>query len=104
MLSLALVSGLLSAAPVSAAPPSSAVSTNGGTAVLLAETGHYYQYVSGPVDFTTAKTAAEAARANGWAGYLATFSSNQEYVAVRALFKDSYWIGASDATSAKKHV
>jgi hypothetical protein len=99
VLAIALASGLLSHLPASAAPPSTVVSSNGGTAIFVSQTGHYYQYVSGPVEFATAKSAAESARANGWAGYLATFTSSQEYSAVRTLFTDSWWIGASDASS-----
>ena len=91
--------GLLSITPTSAAPPATVTASNGGTATFVSATGHYYQYVAGPVDFATAKSAAESARANGWAGYLATISSSQEYAAVRTLFTDSWWIGASDSAS-----
>ena len=77
------------------------VSTStGGTATYLASTGHYYEYVGQAVDFAAAKTAAEAARANGWAGYLVTITSDAEVtIAASVSGNRSHWIGASDGVS-----
>lgn len=104
--SVLLLSGLLlsliSWIPTPASGADATVSTStGGTATYSAATGHYYEYVSGTVDFSIAKSTAESARANGWAGYLATVTSSGEAAAVTAVAGSAigYWIGGSDAAA-----
>ena len=74
--------------------------STGGTATYLASTGHYYEYIDQAIDFAAAKSAAESARANGWAGYLVTITSDAEAtIAASVSGNRSHWIGASDEAS-----
>ncbi len=95
--SFSLISGPITPAKANEA---TVLTSTGGTATYLATTGHYYEYVWQAVDFAVAKTAAEAARANGWAGYLVTITSDAEAtIAASVSGNRAHWIGASDAAS-----
>jgi Ca2+-binding RTX toxin-like protein len=74
---------------------------SGGSIKYLASTGHYYEYVSGYINWTQAKDAAARRTFNGATGYLATITSADENVFLANLRTDvhSAWIGASDAKS-----
>jgi Ca2+-binding RTX toxin-like protein len=78
-----------------------AAGLNSGSIKYLASTGHYYEYVSGYLNWTQAKDAAARRAFNGATGYLATITSADENVFLANLRTDvnSAWIGASDAES-----
>lgn len=62
--------------------------------------GHYYEFVSAPgMDWTTAKTAAEARTLYGLDGYLATVTSQQEHDFITPKLGGSGWLGANDAVT-----
>ncbi len=66
------------------------------------QNGHYYKLVSDPgIQWTDAKTAAEAITHNGTSGHLVTITSQNENAFVAGLSSDDFnpWIGLSKANS-----
>jgi hypothetical protein len=63
------------------------------------ETGHYYEYVSTPLSWTSAKTAAAAKSLYGMQGYLATVTSQEENDFIKAKLAADGWIGGTDAAA-----
>ncbi len=59
-------------------------------------TEHFYEYVSGTVSWTGAKTSAEGRSYFGRAGYLATMTSEAENNFVWKLMANDGWFGAAD--------
>lgn len=58
--------------------------------------GHYYEYVSSAVSWTTAKANAAAKTYMGLQGYLATITSQNENDFIKVKLGADAWIGASD--------
>jgi len=58
-------------------------------------TGHFYEFISGNITWTSARTAAAGLSHNGQAGYLATITSAAENTFLGTLFNDG-WIGGTD--------
>ena len=67
----------------------------------FADTGHFYEYVAGELDWTDADTQAAARTLNGQNGYLATITTQGEMVFVVEKIggDDPVWLGGSDAGS-----
>jgi OOP family OmpA-OmpF porin len=66
-------------------------------ATSLAFGGHYYEFVSTGLNWTSAKAAAAAKTYYGLAGYLATITGSAENSFINAKLTATGWIGASDA-------
>lgn len=64
----------------------------------FADTGHFYEYVAGELDWTDADTQAAARTLNGQNGYLATITTQGEMVFVVQKIggDDPVWLGGSD--------
>lgn len=65
------------------------------------DTGHYYQYIPTAVTWETAKAIAEGKTLYGWAGYLATITSEEENEGIKRLITDvadgaTVWLGAEE--------
>ncbi len=75
--------------------------TDKETALFCADTGHYYEYVSGTLTWGEANAAASARTFYGLKGYLVTITSEKENTFVTSLLseEDSAWIGATDDQS-----
>ena len=58
--------------------------------------GHYYELVSGTINWEDAKTAAEASTYLGLTGYLVTITSAAENNFIKNKISTATWIGASD--------
>jgi uncharacterized protein YhjY with autotransporter beta-barrel domain len=58
--------------------------------------GHYYQLVTGNINWTDAKTAAEASTYEGLTGYLVTITSAAENNFIKNKLATNTWIGGSD--------
>ena len=58
--------------------------------------GHYYQLVTGNINWTNAKTAAEASTYEGLTGYLVTITSAAENNFIKNKIATNTWIGGSD--------
>ena len=58
--------------------------------------GHYYQLVTGTINWTNAKTAAEASTYEGLTGYLVTITSAAENNFIKNKIATNTWIGGSD--------
>ena len=59
---------------------------------------HYYEFVSTPLSWDAAKTAAESRTYLGLGGYLATVTSSAENALIASKLGGNGWMGASDAT------
>jgi hypothetical protein len=71
-----------------------------GTATYSSATGHYYQYVPGSMNWTTAKSIASEQSSLGLTGYLATITTSDEETFIDNTFGGvSGWLGASDSAS-----
>jgi hypothetical protein len=70
-----------------------------GTVFYNPLTEHFYEYVSGSINFTNSKTSAENRSYFGRVGYLATMSSEAENNFVWKLMSNDAWFGASDEVS-----
>jgi hypothetical protein len=70
-----------------------------GTVFYNPLTEHFYEYVSGSINFTNSVTAAQTKSYFGRAGYLATMSSEAENNFVWRLMASDCWFGASDELS-----
>jgi len=70
-----------------------------GTVFYNPLTEHFYEYVSGTISWTNAKTSSEARSYFGRAGYLATMSSEAENNFIWKLMSSDGWFGASDEMS-----
>jgi Ca2+-binding RTX toxin-like protein len=70
-----------------------------GSIAYSSTTGHYYEYVSGSLNWTQARNAAASRTFNGATGYLATITSAAENAFLANLKPNGSlaWIGASDA-------
>ena len=70
-----------------------------GSIAYSSTTGHYYEYVSGSLNWTQARNAAASRTFNGATGYLATITSAAENAFLANLKPKggNAWIGASDA-------
>jgi hypothetical protein len=62
-------------------------------------TEHFYEFISGSINFTNSVTAAQTKSYFGRAGYLATMSSEAENNFVWRLMASDCWFGASDELS-----
>ena len=58
--------------------------------------GHYYKLVTGNINWTNAKTAAEASTYEGLTGYLVTITSEAENNFIKNKLATNTWIGGSD--------
>ena len=58
--------------------------------------GHYYKLVTGNINWTDAKTAAEASTYEGLTGYLVTITSEVENNFIKNKLATNTWIGGSD--------
>ena len=58
--------------------------------------GHYYKLVTGSINWTDAKTAAEASTYEGLTGYLVTITSEAENNFIKNKLATNTWIGGSD--------
>ena len=58
--------------------------------------GHYYKLVTGNINWTDAKTAAEASTYEGLTGYLVTITSEAENNFIKNKLATNTWIGGSD--------
>ena len=63
--------------------------------VLLTDTGHYYEHISGVFNWADAQSDAQARTFNGVHGYLATVTSSVENAFLGILANDG-WLGGSD--------
>ena len=70
-----------------------------GTVFYNPLTEHFYEFVSGSINFTNSVTAAQTKSYFGRAGYLATMSSEAENNFVWRLMASDCWFGASDELS-----
>jgi hypothetical protein len=61
--------------------------------------GHFYEYISSGLTWTSAKAAAEARTFQGMQGYLATVTSQAENDFIQTKLQADAWIGASDDVS-----
>jgi hypothetical protein len=69
-----------------------------GAQTFWSTNGHYYQYVSGSVNFDTALNSAASMSYLGFQGHLVTITSAEENAFVIALAAgNSFWIAGSDA-------
>jgi PGF-pre-PGF domain-containing protein len=71
----------------------------GGNTLYFEDTGHYYEYVTYPSTWTTAKANADTKIMEGMQGYLATITSEEENNFLMEKIQADAWIGASDAAS-----
>ncbi|HEY1041389.1 MAG TPA: Ig-like domain-containing protein [Candidatus Paceibacterota bacterium] len=65
--------------------------------VFFPDNGHLYKFISGSINWNSAKTAAEALTEYGVSGYLVTVTSSAENAFVAARLGADGWMGASDA-------
>lgn len=68
-------------------------------ATSLAYGGHYYEFISTGLNWSSAKAAAAAKTYYGLTGYLATIGSSGENAFISAKLTATGWIGASDSAS-----
>jgi uncharacterized repeat protein (TIGR02543 family) len=78
----------------SSIPDTRTISFSLGSAIPLS--GHYYEYISASVSWTTARNNAAARTYFGLQGYLATITSAEENAFIYQKLKADAWIGASD--------
>ncbi|MBM3403341.1 MAG: T9SS type A sorting domain-containing protein [Bacteroidetes bacterium] len=75
-------------------------SPNTTTRAISMSLGHFYEYISGAINWTNANTAAAARTYFGLPGYLATITSATENATCQSTASgNNAWIGASDAAS-----
>lgn len=65
--------------------------------VFFPDNGHLYKFISGSINWNSAKTAAEALTEYGVSGYLVTVTSSAENAFVAARLGADGWVGASDS-------
>lgn len=65
--------------------------------VFFEENGHLYEFISGNITWSSARTAAEGRSQYGASGYLTTITSGAENSFVAARLQGDGWMGASDA-------
>jgi hypothetical protein len=68
-----------------------------GGAIYNSYNGHYYEFVNTPMDWTSAKAAAESRSLFGLGGYLATITSAEENAFLSSKLQADGWIGCADA-------
>ena len=84
-------------APAAGGDETVGISATLSGAAYFAGTGNYYEYVSGTLTWTQAKAAAATRTFNGFTGYLATITSEEENVfVVEKTGGAAAWIGGSD--------
>ncbi|MGI0116203.1 PEP-CTERM sorting domain-containing protein [Zooshikella sp. RANM57] len=64
--------------------------------IFFPTTGHYYEYISSPLIWTAARTAALSMSHLGLPGYLATVTSVAENTFLTGLGATTGWLGGSD--------
>ena len=58
--------------------------------------GHIYEYVSGNITWSAARTASTGSTYDGATGYLVTITSQEEQDFINARVSQKYWMGLSD--------